>query len=420
LDRLRGFPQIYYGWIVIAAMFTVAMYVGGAVFYGFTAIVEPISQELLWSTWVITLAASLRGVESSLLAPVVGNMVDRYGPRRLMLGGVCISVIGVVLLSQTYNLPVYFAAFILITLGTSTTNMTVVVTVVGSWFRRRLGLATGIAVSGFACGGLLVPVINALIEASDWRVAMLVMAGGLVVIVLPLTYFIRLPDAAHPRSAAEFKLEPSVVQGKLSTPVPPVDFSTRQALRSRVFWHFVVAYFSFALVIVSVITHIMPYLTSAGMTRFHAGWVAMAMPLASIIGRLGMGWLADRWQSRRAIILAFLLAALGMVFFGLVQDQLNWIIPFLLIFTIGYGGIISLRPPLVREYFGRAHFGTIFGFLMAATMLGGVVGPPLAGWVFDATGSYQSIWFIYAALALVGGLAILISPKPGSGAGPGA
>ena len=420
MARLRVFPRTYYGWIVIAAMFVVAMYIGGAVFYGFTAIVEPISTELLWSTWVITLAASIRGVESSLLAPVVGALVDRYGPRRLMVGGVCITTVGIVLLSQTYGLPVYFGAFILITLGTAPTNMTVVVTVVGSWFRRRLGLANGIAVSGFACGGLLVPLINALIEAYDWRVAMLVMAGGLVVIVLPLTYFIRLPDASHPRSEAEFRPVPATAQGKPGLTASGPDFSTRQALGSRVFWHFVVAYFCFALVIVSVITHIMPYLTSVGMTRFHAGWVAMAMPLASIVGRLGLGWLADRWQPRLVIMLSFLLAALGMVFFGLAQNQLNWIIPFLLLFTIGYGGVIALRPLLLRQHFGRASFGTIFGFLMAATMLGGVVGPPLAGWVFDTSGQYQMIWFVYAGLGLVSYLAIMTAPKLRSGVGPGA
>ena len=419
MTRLRLFSQTYYGWIVIAAMFVVAMYVGGAVFYGFTAIVEPISLELAWPIWVITLAASLRGVESSLLAPAVGAMVDRYGPRRLMLGGVIITGGGLVLLSQTHSLPAYFGAFILITLGTSTANMTVVLTVVGRWFRRRLGLANGIAVSGFAAGGLLVPLINALIEGYDWRLAMLAMAGGLVLMVIPLTYFIRLPDASHPRSEAEFRPD-AIVAGETVAVAPEADASVRQALGSRVFWHLVVAYFCFALVIVSVITHIMPYLMSAGMTRFHAGWVAMAMPLVSIVGRLGLGWLADRWQPRRVIMLAFLLTTLGMVFFGLAQDQLRWLVPFLLVFTIGYGGAIALRPSLVRDYFGRARFGTIFGFLMAASMLGGVVGPPLAGWVYDVTGQYQSIWFVYAGLVLIAFLAILASPKPRSGVRPGA
>jgi len=419
LARLRFFSQTYYGWIVIAAMFVVAMYVGGVVFYGFTAIVEPISLELAWPIWVITLAASLRGVESSLLAPAVGAMVDRFGPRRLMLGGVIITVGGVVLLSQTYTLPAYFGAFILITLGTSTTNMTVVMTVVASWFRRRLGLANGIAVSGFAAGGLLVPVINALIEGFDWRRAMLVMAGGLVLMVIPLLYFVRLPDAAHPRSEAEFGPE-AVPGGDATRAVPEADASVRQALGSRLFWHLVVAYFCFALVIVSVITHIMPFLMSAGMTRFHAGWVAMALPLVSIIGRLGLGWLADRWQSRRVIMLSFLLVTAGMVCFGLTQDRLGWLIPFMLFFTIGYGGAIALRPSLVREHFGRARFGTIFGFLMASSMFGGVIGPPLAGWVYDLSGRYQSIWFVYAGLVLIACFAILTSPKLRSGIRPGA
>lgn len=393
-------------------MFVVAMYVGGTVFIGFTAIIEPIYLELAWPIWVITLAASLRGVEASLLAPVVGTMVDRFGARRLMLIGVFLTGGGLVLLSQTFSLPAYFGAFIMITLGTSTTGMTVVLTVVGSWFRRRLGLANGIAVSGFAAGGLMVPAINALIEGYGWRLAMLLIAGGLVVVVIPLIYFIRVPDALHPRSEAEFKLQPVTTHGDAAAGIPEAEVGVKQALGRRIFWHLVVAYSFFGLVSVSVITHIMPYLTNIGITRFNAGWLAMAVPLTSIIGRLGLGWLADRWQPRHVITLSLLLATLGMVFFGLAQNQLSWLVPFILIYTIGYGGTIALRPSLVREYFGRAHFGAIFGFLMAVSMLGGVIGPPLAGWVFDATGSYQSIWFVYAGLALVAVLAILTSPKP--------
>jgi len=396
----------------MAAMFVVAMYVGGTVFIGFTAIIEPISLELAWPIWVITLAASLRGVEASLLAPVVGTLVDRFGPRRLMLCGVCLTGGGLVLLSRTYSLPTYFGAFIMITLGTSTTGMTAILTVVSGWFRRRLGLANGIAVSGFAAGGLMVPVINALIEGYGWRLAMLLIAGGLVVIVIPCIYFIRVPDASHPRSEAEFKLEPVAAHGDAAAGIPAADVSVKQALGRRIFWHLVVAYSCFGLVSVSVITHVMPYLTSIGLTRFQAGWIAMAVPVTSIIGRLGLGWLADRWQPRNVIMLSLLLSTLGMVFFGLAQDQLSWLVPFILIYTIGYGGTIALRPSLVREYFGRVHFGAIFGFLMAVSMLGGVVGPPLAGWVFDATGSYQSIWFVYAGLVSLAVLAILTSPKP--------
>ena len=149
------FPNIFYGWWVVGGSVLIAMYVAGAVFYGFTAIFEPIADELGWSYTQISLAASLRGLEMGLLAPLVGILTDRWGPRRLIFGGAIITFLGLLMLGRTTSVGTFYVAFVLVAVGMSTCTMTVLLTAVTNWFQRRVGIATGIAVSGFGLGGLM-------------------------------------------------------------------------------------------------------------------------------------------------------------------------------------------------------------------------------------------------------------------------
>ena len=103
--------------------------------------------------------------------------------------------------------------------------------------------------------------------------------------------------------------------------------------------------------------------------------------------------------------------SLGMFCFGYASNAGIWLLaPFLLLFGIGYGGTNVLRAALAREYFGRTNFGTIFGLIVGISMLGSIVGPPLAGWVYDNWGSYQDIWFVFAGLAVVALISISTIP----------
>ena len=187
----QRFPHIFYGWWIVGACFTLALYMSGAVFYGFTAIFEPIAEEFGWSYTSISIAASLRGLEAGLLAPVVGIMVDRWGPRRFIFGGVICIGLGLLLLTQVQSIGMFYAAFILMSLGISSCGISVTVTAVANWFHRRVGLATGITVSGYGFSGLLVPLMVRLIDTYDWRIAIGVMGIGMLVIGLPLSLLVR-------------------------------------------------------------------------------------------------------------------------------------------------------------------------------------------------------------------------------------
>ena len=385
---------------------------GGIIFYGFTAIFEPIANEMGWSYTQISLAASLRGLEISLLAPLLGMLADRWGPRRLIFSGAVITAVGLILLSQATSLGGFYGAFVIIAIGMSSCSMTVLMIAVANWFHRKVGIAIGIAVSGFGFSGLLILVIIRLIEMYEWRMTMTILALGTLVMVLPLSLLFRhkpeqygyLPDG-QVKSSVTFDDGPSLSQAV------EVGVKAKQVLRGRTFWHIALAFTFHTMLISATATHIMPYLSSIGVTRARSGLVATAMPLISISGRIGLGWLGDKLNRRQITMGAFAMMSLGMFCFGYASNAGIWLLaPFLLLFGIGYGGTNVLRAALAREYFGRTNFGTIFGLIVGISMLGSIVGPPLAGWVYDNWGSYQDIWFVFAGLAVVSLISISTIP----------
>lgn len=409
----RRFPQVFYGWYIVAACFIIALYMSGTVFYGFTAIFEPIAEEFGWSYTSISIAASIRGLEAGLLAPVVGIMVDRWGPRRLIFGGVLCIGLGLLLLSRVQSIGMFYAAFILMSLGISSCGISVTATAVANWFRRRVGLATGIMICGYGSSGILVPLMVRLIDVYDWRTAIVIMSIGMLVIGLPLSLLLRhkpeqygyLPDGEE-RSAV-FSDEKAVKQL-----TKEVSITARQAMKTRAFWLVVLAVMPQFIVMPAVITHVMPYLSSIGMARTTSGLVATAIPLLSIGGRFGFGWFADRYVAKRLSAFALIMLTLGLICFEYVSLGWNWLlVPFLVLLGFGYGGINTMVGILLRVHFGRGNFGTIIGFAWGILMLGTMVGPPIAGWVFDTWGSYQGTWVIMAGSTFIGAIIMTMSPR---------
>ena len=401
--------KVFYGWWIVAASFFIAMCVGGIIFYGFTAFFEPIADDLGWSYTQISLAASLRGLEMGLLAPLTGILADRWGPRRLIFSGVVITAVGLILLSDATSLGIFYGAFALIAIGTSACTMTVLMTAVANWFRRKIGIASGIAMCGFGFSGLLLPIIVRLIEVYEWRMAVTILALGMLVVALPLSLLLR----HKPEQYGHFP------DGQVQDPVthddgsglsqaPEAEVKAKQALKSSTFWHLSLAFMYHMMVVSATITHVMPYLSSIGVARSMSSLVATAIPLTSIGGRLGLGWLADKLDRRLVAAGGLTMVGLGLLCFGYVSTGTIWLlVPFLVLFGIGYGGHNALRVSLVREYFGRAGFGTVFGLIIGVGTLGSIIGPTVAGWVYDNWGSYQAIWLIFAGLAIAAVISVL-------------
>ncbi|MBN1685075.1 MAG: MFS transporter [Spirochaetales bacterium] len=406
--------KVFYGNYIIAAAVGIILYTGGIVHFGFTAVFEPIVNEFGWSYAQVSLASSLRGFEMGLLAPLIGILVDKFGPRRLIFCGSLSIAIGFVLLSRVSTLAGFYGAFLFIALGMSTCSGTVLLTAVTNWFRRKAGLAIGIVSSGFGLGGLMVPLVTLLVDSLGWRTAMLIFGLGMVAIVLPLSFVIRHKPEQYgylPDGDEAVPVRSGGVRRKAAAPDPEVSVHPRQALRGRVFWQLAIASACHAFVIGAVVTHLMPYLSSVGVSRSLSSVIAFILPLASIAGRLGSGWLSDRIGSRFVFSLSFLLMIVGMLIFAYIGSGRQWLlIPFVFALSLGWGLSVTTRTTLVRQHFGRAHFGKIIGAIFGVMMIGNITGAPLAGRMYDTVGSYHVAWLSFAVIALVGTILVFTIP----------
>lgn len=404
--------EVFYGWWIVVACFLISVLMGGFVTLGFTAFFEPIANEFGWSYTQISLAASIRGIEVGLLAPLAGLFMDRWGTRKLAFGGIFITGLGLMLLSFTNSLGIFYGIFALVAIGYSGSSPTVVITAVANWFRKKIGIAMGIIVSGFALGGLLIPIIVKLIDLYDWRTATFILGLGVWVIGLPLSLLLRHKPEQYGYMPDGEKYSTDVTSGgRTLIQLYETGTGTRQAMESRVFWHIAVAVTFQYIAISAVIVHIMPYLSSIGTTRSISSLVATTIPLVSISGRLSSGWLGDRFDKRRVATGAFAFMCLGLIILSCIPNTWMWmVIPFIILFSIGWGANTTMRGTFITEYFGRSHFGSIYGFMTGMVALGSIVGPILAGWVFDNRGSYQIAWLVYACLTFASAIIIATTP----------
>ena len=380
---------------------------------GFTAFFIPIVSEFGWSYATVSLATSLRGVEVGILAPIVGLLIDRHGPRWIMFCGIVIIGLGLLLLSHTDSLALFYGAFVLISVGMCGLSPTLLMTAVANWFRKKVGTAIGIMSSGFACGGLLVPIVVTLIDLNGWRLAAVILCLTLWIIGLPLALILRhkpekygyLPDGD--KNTAITASETPSEEVRIGR-----DVTAKQAIKDRAFWFISIGTGLNYFAISAVIIHIMPYLNSIGIDRSDAGFIAMGLPLVSIIGRIGAGWLGDRLNKVKIASTFMVFSCTGMLLLSYAQVIDIWfILLFVIFYGIGWGGTGTIRASLLREYFGRNSFGVILGFNMGITAVTVIVGPFIAGAVFDTYNSYQPAWLLYAGLIFIAAIIMFNTPR---------
>jgi MFS family permease len=295
----------------------------------------------------------------------------------------------------------------------STCAQTVIMTAVANWFRRKAGLAIGITASGFGLGGLLVPVVTKMIDVFGWRTAMFALGLAALAVILPLALLIRhkpepygyQPDGDHVKYE---KIESYTIT---ASNITEISISPWKAVRNRAFWNIAIGSMCHSFVIGAIITHVMPYLGSLGVSRVYSSLVALILPVASIGGRLSSGWFADKFGSRQVFAASFIAMTVGLFVYGNLTAGMLWlIIPFIIIFSLGWGCSVTSRLSLLREYFGRERFGTILGFLSGIMMVGSISGSPLAGWIFDTFNSYKGAWFGYCGVTVLGAVLVLTIP----------
>jgi OFA family oxalate/formate antiporter-like MFS transporter len=419
---------LFYGWWVVFGSAGIIFLTGGTFFYGFGTLITPMTNEFGWSRASIAGAFSLRTELGGVWAPVVGYLVDRVGPRRLLLVGVFLVGTGFILLSRIQTVWHLYAVAALIAIGIGATAGPVAMAAVAHWFHKKRGRALALMTVGGGSSGLMVVVLASLIAAFDWRTALVIMGFTQWAICIPLALIVRnrpqdlglLPDG-EPALPAQGQMAADERQAPTVNPENPghgmaagqdEGLTMSQALRSRSFWLLASGMGLIGLGSVAVIAHQVAFLEEElDFPPLVASLAQMAVPIVSLAGRLGFGWLADYVDKRKVLAVAYLFIAVGIVLMATVQSA--WQVPlYLMIFAPGWGGSISVRPALQAEYFGLRAFGGIQGLMYFVASVGSFTGPIFAGVIYDVTDSYRFAFLMVALAVLVAVPAILAAGKP--------
>jgi MFS family permease len=402
----------FYGWVIVAVVF-VTMGVAVNARTAFSLLFPPILDEFGWDRGVTAGAFSFGFLLSAGFSPALGRLMDRYGPRVVIVSGVGLMAAGMFLATLTSR-PWHLYA----TLGVMVGGGSVCIGYLGqslflpNWFVRRRGLATSLAFSGVGVGSIIVlPWVELLIERAGWRAACAVIGGLLLGLVVPLNLLLRhrpeelglLPDGAAGTGAANEKAL------QIVDPVwAAVDWTLPRALRTARFWWIALGFFCALFAWYAVQVHQTKYLVEIGFDPYEAAWALGLVSLLAIPGQIALGHVSDRvgrewvWTAGcfgfavcYAALLAMPYAPTPALLYLMVASQ----------GALGYG-LTSVLGAIPAEIFLGRHYGAIVGALMLPSMLGAAAGPWLAGALHDMTGSYAPAFTIAIGCCVLSALAV--------------
>ncbi len=405
-------PKVFWGWWIVAAVSAGNAIGSLAYIYGFGAFLLPVSSELGLSRTGISGVVSAVSVLGGLISPLVGFLTDRLGPRVLGLPGVVLLGMAYLALSRVDSTSTLYLVYLLgISIWFMTAFSAAPFVVITNWFSKKRGLAMGLAMSGVGVGGLAVPLVTLAISSFGWRATAVIFGGVIIALAGPFAYFMRhrpeqyglLPDGAT--------APPSKPQAKGSAPPGGPEFTLGEAFRTRAFWALAVAFGLRNLVQTGALVHIIATFTVVGYSVQQAAAFVSLLSLFGIAGRFASGWLGDYFSKRWALVACMALSGLALL--ALMRPGNVWLASAAVaVFGAAEGGAIVLHFAIRADYFGRTAYGTIGGWTQAITTLGSVVGPLLAGAIYDGTGSYLFAYLAMGVLALGGAVLYAIATPP--------
>jgi len=410
---------LFYGWWIVLAS-CLAAAVGSSFAMNSTSIFFPLlEEEFGWSRAAISAGLAIGRAEAGVIGPMEGYLVDRWGPRLAMLTGMGILGLGLLLFSQVNSLlSFYLVFFLVIALGHGLGAQVAPSVAVANWFRRRRGLAYGIFRSGPGLGGFFLLLVSFLVVALGWRQTVVVMGFITLAVGLPMALVMRTRPEDYgylPDGAALETPQPSRVLGEGAIPAhPPREephFTVGQALRTSRFWLLGISIGLRVAVTTAVTLHLVVMLVDRGIAFTLAGALLGTVEVVSIVGRLGLGWLGDYLDRRRLMMGALVLLGASVFLMGQTAD-LRLFVPATLVFALTLGGLASSQDALRADYFGTHSFGAISGFNRSLQTVGGVLGPIMAGLIYDNTHSYHIAFTIFAAAALLSMVCLALCRRP--------
>ena len=388
-------------------MVTVAFFVDfvavGFFFYSYGVFFKAIAAEFGSSRLGVSLGITVTATVGAIAAPLIGHALDRYPLKRVIATGAISMALGFLSLSFVRSpLEFYIALAVFIGFGAGAMGGLATAKLVTNWFVAKRGRALGIAATGISASGVVMPFVSAaIIDAYGWREGFMLYAAftGLIVVPLVLRLVISSPEEAG------LEGDGHTASGDLPAGTPP-PADTAPILRDVNFWVLVAVVGLLFCCQSATLTHMVPRVTDAGISLQAASLVMSLTAGFGILGKLSFGWLADYWRARSAVWLTigFQIAGQLMMF----QTERLWAFAAgAALFGYGMGGVVPLQGALVAKLFGRRRFGQALGSMRPAMFPLQIAGVPLAGWIFDTTGSYRPAFVLFIVLYLLAASAAL-------------
>jgi len=407
-------PQrLFYGWVIVAVTF-VTMAIGVNARTAFSLLFPPILAEFHWDRGVTAGAFSFGFVVSAIMSPTIGRMMDRFGPRAVMLLGTWLMGLGFLVApvtSQVWHL--YLSIGVLVGGGSVCLGYSGQSLFLPNWFARRRGLAIGLAFSGVGLGSVtLLPWVQAMILGAGWRDACWTLGLLILIVLTPINLLLRkrpedmgLRPDGDAAPAANVPAPRSLV---IDANWASVDWTLGRAIRTARFWWLALGYFGALYAWYAVQVHQTKYLQEIGFSANRSAWALGLVSLIGVAGQIYLGHLSDRigrewvWAASN---LGFAICFGCLIVLG--HDQsLFWL--YLMVAAqggLGYG-LTSVMGAIIMEIFQGPHFGSIFGTIMVMALAGGAMGPWLTGVLHDALGDYTLAFWLGAAVSAVSAFAI--------------
>ena len=392
----------YRGWWIVAVA-AVAMSTGPGQFaFGAIALfIKPLGEEFGWDRAQVSLAATYFTIALAFSIPIIGQVVDRYGSRRVLLPSIL--VFAVLLALPAFFVDTLWKLFLIyILMGClgAGANALPYLRSIATWFDAKRGLAIGIAMGGSGMGFAYVPpLVQYVIDTHGWRAGYLCLAVFTVIITVPLVYFF-LRDAPAGQGRADERREDS---GGTSLKLLPM-------LKSRLLWQLFLVFCLLSFGLYGVLAHLAPMMSDRGMTTADAALVQSTLGIAIVVSRIFVGYLIDRFSATRVAFTCFLISAggVGVLAAGAVDTP-----AFLAALCIGLslGAEIDMLAYLTSRYFGVDNFGKIYGILFASFLIGTSLGPYLFGLAYETYNSYREVLLAAVIVIIISAVTTLLLPS---------
>lgn len=391
----------YYGWrVALAANLGVMAGFGSLFVYTFSVFLKPLSAQFGWSREAVSAGFGFAAITVGACSPAIGLLLDRFRPRRIILP--CMAAFGVGFASLAFLRPhlwqFYGTCIVIGIVGNGAAQLAYSRAIV-TWFRDRLGMALAIVMAGSAIGSIILPLVaETFISHRGWRAAYLGLGMLALALGLPLTW-----RYVHEREDREqINVQPSGQPGLSGV-------SWQQGLRSFPFWILIAAILLMAFSQNGVLAHLDALMTDRGVPVEGAALTLSVMGGASLLGRLAVGALLDRFSARRVAFVMLLPPAFGILIFSRAATLASGCLATALI-GIGAGTEADVIPYLLTRYFGLRSFSTLYGLTWTFYAFAAGIGPVILGRAFDLTGSYVSTLRMFALTVAVGATLMLFLP----------